>query len=226
MRKEIDYPLGNYSLVEQVFLRAHSAKRHTQAFILRRLMEHFTLGGPGWHLVQATTSRWSSVSPDWQLRSELIGNSLVSCGSGLCIFPDVTLHYPRNLTIGRNVFMNRGVVITAPAKVTIGDDVLIGPHVIINSGNHRYVDPGVPIRLQGHKLDPIVIEDDVWIGAHSVILPGVRVGRSSVVGAGAVVTRDVPPDSVVGGVPARIIKHRRASDPRVRRIREEILRGA
>ena len=105
--------------------------------------------------------------------------------------------------------INRGVFITAPDKIIIGNDVLIGPYTVINSGNHNYSNPDISIREQGHIFKPIVIEDDVWIGANSSILAGVTIGKGAVVGAGAVVTKNVNPYTVVGGVPATFIKERK-----------------
>jgi acetyltransferase-like isoleucine patch superfamily enzyme len=87
--------------------------------------------------------------------------------------------------------------------------VICGPRVSFHAENHVYTDPDTPIRLQGVTRRGIVVEDDCWIGAGSMILDGVRISRGCVVAAGAVVTRDVPPYSVVAGVPARVIKSRR-----------------
>jgi acetyltransferase-like isoleucine patch superfamily enzyme len=89
--------------------------------------------------------------------------------------------------------------------VNIGDRVMIGSHVAITSLTHDYT----AVAMNGTSLArPIVIEDDVWLGTHCVILPGVRVGCGAVVAAGAVVTKDVPPYTVVAGVPARLLKRR------------------
>jgi len=98
----------------------------------------------------------------------------------------------------------------SPSKPNIpGDNVICGPRVSFHAENHVYTDPNTPIRLQGVTRRGIVVEADCWIGAGSMILDGVRIGRGTVVAAGAVVTRDVPPYSVVAGVPARVIKSRR-----------------
>ncbi|MCD6461281.1 MAG: acyltransferase [Thermoplasmata archaeon] len=109
---------------------------------------------------------------------------------------------------GDNVTLNMFTWINAAGGVEIGNNVLIGPRVIIHSANHRFADRETPIRYQGHEYRRVVIEDDVWIGGGAIILPGVRIGKGAVVGAGAVVTKDVPPFSVVAGVPARVIKER------------------
>ncbi len=133
---------------------------------------------------------------------------LGSCGEELDISRDVVFEFPNQVSLGKRVFINRGTIITARAPIFIGDDVLIGPYVIINSGNHGYADPTIPIRLQEHTVEPISVGNDVWIGAHAVILAGVQIGNGAVVAAGAVVTHDVPPMTVVGGVPARPILRR------------------
>lgn len=169
-------------------------------------------GSPAWHRRQDRLARTSSVGRHLWNRNTFYMLTLPRCGSQLCVFPDVVMYYPANFTIGEDVFINRGSQLSAPAPVHIGSKVLIGPCVIINSGNHRYADPDAYIRDQGHELAPITIQDDVWLGAHVTVLPGVTVGRGAVVAAGAVVTRDVEPYTVVAGVPARAIKLRRDAD--------------
>lgn len=106
---------------------------------------------------------------------------------------------------------NSGIGINArvEAHVTIGNDVMMGPDCMLFTANHTVSDPTIPMRRQGFDAPrPIVIEDDVWIGARVIILPGVRVGKGSVIGAGSVVTRDVEPYSIVAGNPARFIRSR------------------
>lgn len=106
---------------------------------------------------------------------------------------------------------NSGIGINAqiPAHVTIGNNVMMGPYCMMFTSNHNIDDLTVPMCQQGAtEPQPIVIEDDVWIGARVIILPGVRVGTGSVIGAGSVVTRDVEPYSIVGGNPAKLIRKR------------------
>ena len=96
-------------------------------------------------------------------------------------------------------------------SVTIGDHVMMGPECVLLSHNHRFDRLDIPMCQQGFSEEqPIHIGNDVWIGTRAIILPGVTVGDHSVVGAGAVVTKDVPPYAVVGGVPAKILKMRNA----------------
>ncbi len=93
--------------------------------------------------------------------------------------------------------------------ITIGNNVMMGPDVIIYTANHKYDRIDIPMMDQGSTEEkPVIIEDDVWIGRRAIILGGVTVGKGSIVGAGAVVTKDVPPYAVVGGVPAKVIKSR------------------
>lgn len=92
--------------------------------------------------------------------------------------------------------------------IKIGHDVMIGPRVTLLAENHNFHDSDIPMRLQGVTRSFLTIEDNCWIGASSTILPGVNIGQGAIVAAGAVVTKDVPPGCIVGGVPARILKVR------------------
>ena len=177
-------------------------------FFFRRHVRKLITGSPNWHVLQERVSRGSAVGLDLQRRVEFFKHTLPQCGDGLYVLPGSVIYYPRNVKLGFNVMMNRGVYIVAPAPVTIGDNVLIGPYTVINSGSHHYSDPNKLIRDQGHKLAPIVIEDDVWIGAHATILPGIVLKRGAVVAAGAVVTATVEAFTVVAGVPAKLIRRR------------------
>lgn len=94
--------------------------------------------------------------------------------------------------------------------IQIGSNVIMGAGVRIFSENHNYEGPDVPIRKQGERRDRVIVEDNCWVGAGATILAGARIGTGSIVAACAVVTRDVPPYSVVAGVPARVIKSRSA----------------
>jgi acetyltransferase-like isoleucine patch superfamily enzyme len=104
-----------------------------------------------------------------------------------------------HITVGDGTYLNRGVEIVAAQSVAIGKDCKIARDVIIMDTDQHEL-PG-----QGLLMSPVVIEDRVWIGARAIILKGVTVGHDAIVAAGAVVTRDVPPRTVVGGVPARVI---------------------
>ena len=99
-----------------------------------------------------------------------------------------------------------GIHNTIIGPVTIGSHVNLAQGITVTALNHNYSDTTKRIDEQGISTNPVTIEDDVWIGANAVILPGVTIGQHAVVAAGAVVTADVPANTVVGGVPARIIK--------------------
>jgi acetyltransferase-like isoleucine patch superfamily enzyme len=113
--------------------------------------------------------------------------------------------------VGAYTFIGRGTEIDASDSVSIGAHVLIAPGVFITDHEH-VIDNRAPIGEQGCAASAVVIGDGAWLGARSIVLPGVRVGRGAVVGAGAVVTRSVPDWAIVAGVPARILKVREAGD--------------
>jgi acetyltransferase-like isoleucine patch superfamily enzyme len=110
------------------------------------------------------------------------------------------------IRIGRDSLIGEYTVIRGQGGVTVGDRVYTSPHTQIMAVNHVFDDPGRPFIEQGITARGIVIEDDVWLGSAAVITDGVRIGRGAVVAAGAVVTHDVPPHTVVGGVPARVLR--------------------
>ena len=115
-----------------------------------------------------------------------------------------------SIVVGNNVAFNRGVHINAACggKIQIGNNSLIGPGVVMRTANHNYSRADITIQEQGHTAKDILIDDDCWIGANCVILGGVHIKKGSVIAAGAVVTKDVDSFTVVGGVPAILIKRR------------------
>ena len=110
------------------------------------------------------------------------------------------------IRIGANSLIGELNVLRGQGGITIGDRVYTAPLVQMLAVNHVYADPARPMVEQGITAEGIVVEDDVWIGAGAIITDGVRIGKGAVVAAGAVVTKDVAPHTVVGGVPARVIK--------------------
>ncbi len=110
------------------------------------------------------------------------------------------------IKIGRDSLIGEYTVIRGQGGVTIGDRVYTSPFTQIIAVNHVFDDPDRPFVEQGITAEGIVIEDDVWLGAGAIITDGVRVGKGAVVAAGAVVSKDVPPHTVVAGVPAKAIK--------------------
>ncbi len=110
----------------------------------------------------------------------------------------------KNIHVGEDFLTNYNVTILDVDKVTIGDYCMIGPNSIISTVNHPLSAKGRREKLSITK--PVIIGNDVWIGANCVILPGVTIGNNVIVGAGAVVSKDVPDNCVVGGVPAKVIR--------------------
>jgi len=108
---------------------------------------------------------------------------------------------------GANVFVGRNTYLGAWKPIWIGSDTLIGAYCYIISGNHRFTVADVPVRAQGYQGEPITIGRNVWLGAHVIILPGVRIGDNAMVGAASVVTTSVPEAEIWAGVPARRIRN-------------------
>lgn len=115
------------------------------------------------------------------------------------------------VNIGNDTFIGPGTVLSCHSKITIGDHTIIGEYVSIHDNDHIFEDLETPIASQGFHSQEISIGRDVWIGCKAVILKGVTIGDHSVVGAGSVVTKDVPPGAVVAGVPAAVIRTRQPS---------------
>jgi acetyltransferase-like isoleucine patch superfamily enzyme len=134
------------------------------------------------------------------LFSKLIGKD---AGEAFGLFPPFYTDCGKNITVGKRVFINSGCRFQDQGGITIGDDTLIGHNVVLVTLNHDLASDKRKDMLPA----PIVIGGNVWIGANATVLPGVTVGDNAVIAAGAVVTKDVPPNTVVGGVPAKIIKN-------------------
>ncbi len=109
-----------------------------------------------------------------------------------------------DVIVGNNTRIGLRNTIIGPVK--IGDHVILAQNVVLSGLNHNYEDISKPIHLQGINVNSIIIDDDSWIGANSVITAGVKIGKHSIIGGGSVVTKDVPPFSIVAGNPARMIK--------------------
>lgn len=112
------------------------------------------------------------------------------------------------LKVGDNSNIGSYAYIGCSGYIEIGNNVMISPRVSIYSENHNFADISIPMKEQGVTREFVKIEDDCWIASNSVILAGVTIGKGSVISAGSVVTKDVPPYSIVGGVPAKVIKMR------------------
>jgi len=132
----------------------------------------------------------------------------IKAGERIALRDGVYLAGSGILSIGDRTSINAGCIITAIDSVSIGADVMLAPRVYVLDVDHRFDDRSKPISQQGYLVDPVVIEDEVWIGANSTITRGVRIGKGAIVGANSVVTKDVEPYSIVGGVPAKQIGER------------------
>ena len=116
--------------------------------------------------------------------------------------------YIGEVIIEDSVHVGQNCFIDGTGKLKISKDSVLGPNVVFLTGNHEFKNPTVPIRFQGGIPKPIVIEEDVWLGANVIVLGAVTIGKGSVIGAGSVVTKDIPPYSVAIGVPAKVIGKR------------------
>jgi acetyltransferase-like isoleucine patch superfamily enzyme len=112
------------------------------------------------------------------------------------------------LSVGNHSNIGPYSYIGCSGKITIGNNVMISPRVSIYAENHVFDNPEILMKEQGVTQAPVIIEDDCWIASNSIILAGVTIGKGSVIAAGSVVTKSVPPYSVVAGVPAKVIKQR------------------
>ncbi|HUD43912.1 MAG TPA: acyltransferase [Patescibacteria group bacterium] len=112
------------------------------------------------------------------------------------------------IKIGNNVSINENTIIHAGKLVEIGNDTIIGANCYINDTSHTFKSLKIPINQQGWNAEAIIIEDNVWLGANVTILDGIKLGTGSVVGAGAVVTKNVAQNTIVAGVPAKVLYKR------------------
>ncbi len=148
-------------------------------------------------LYQFNTSQSDETVKRRQLLSDLFGEA----GERLSIEPPFYCDYGYNIKTGRNVFFNFNCVVLDVAPVIIGNDVLIGPNVQLYTATHP-----VDWQQRAEGLEyakPITIGSNVWIGGGVIICPGITIGDRCIIGAGSVVTRDVPPDGIVAGNPAK-----------------------
>jgi len=176
-----------------------------------------------WRWYERNTLPWNRGRIHWELmrrrafaRWPIHGNVLealregrLEVGPHTLFEPDVwlTAPAPAQIRIGEGCFLNIGVMVAAVELVEIGDHCMFANGCFVTDGNHRFDDPDKPVPWQGFSTKgPTKIGDNVWCGAHVVVTSGVTIGRRSIIGAGSVVTRDVPPFSIAAGSPAKVLR--------------------
>ena len=178
--------------------------RVAEAFNSRRRNLWFAL--LGMHLRGYVWMRRISIPRQW---SDISIEKDVSLDDGVVLLCSGSAK-ENKIRIDQGTYINRYTMLDAHSQISIGRNCMIGPHCYITDANHGRAH-GVLVREQKMEPQPVVIEDDVWLGAGVVVLPGIRLGRGCVIGAGAVVTHDVPAGAVFAGVPAVSIGHRSAN---------------
>lgn len=186
-----------------------SSQKNRDIFDRLKAAESIRLDDPEYPRIQEIVNRTielsaqlnTSISVD-QIRerlSEIIGSSI---NDSTTVFAPFYTNFGQFIQIGKNVFINHACSFLDMGGITIEDDVLIGPKVNLITENH----PLDPVNRRALVAKPIVVKRNAWIGAAATILPGVTIGENAVVAAGAVVSKDVPANTVVGGIPAKFIK--------------------
>ena len=159
-----------------------------------------------WEFVARTLklSPSSNASTDVDETRELLGNIIgIPVDKSTTVFPPFHTNFGRFIQLGKNVFINHACSFLDMGSITLEDHVLLGPRVNLITENH----PADPDNRRAVICKPIVIKRNAWIGAAATILPGVTIGENAIVAAGAVVSKDVAANTVVGGVPAKFIKN-------------------
>lgn len=162
-------------------------------------------------LFSLTFIKWFIYKFLYSLMNYVYGRAKAKIGNSN-IHPTAIIREGEHVTIGNHCLINHNNVIQAGKSIngtiTIGNYVHTGTNVIMLAFNHGFYTRDIPSKEQDYLEAPIVIEDDVWIGAGVIILAGVTIGKGAIIASNAVVNKDVPPYTIVGGVPAKIIKNR------------------
>lgn len=133
---------------------------------------------------------------------------LKRCGYNFMLQRNCRIYAPQNVEIGNNTGISHHTDLDGNGGLKIGDDVMIGPYTQIISADHRFDSLLIPMRKQGIRGESVTIGNDVWIGAHVVVLPGISIGDGSIIVSGSIVTKDIAPFSIAVGNPAKVVKHR------------------
>lgn len=142
----------------------------------------------------------------------IMGFKNISLGSNVSFMKNsyIYAHAKGELIIGENFTINTNSQLGASfGKIIIGDNCAIASNCVLRASNHTFDNPDIPFREQGHTYGEIIVEDDVWISSNCVVTANTKIGKSSIIGAGSVVTKDVEPYSIMGGVPAKLIRKRK-----------------
>ena len=175
-------------------------------------MHNGDLYGPSEALVQEQAAclerqfEFNHTHPtDFARREALLREMFAEIGPGCYIEPPLHANWAgKHVHFGKNIYVNFNLTLVDDTHIYVGDGVMFGPNVTVCTGTHP-VHPELRARQAQYNL-PVHIGDNVWVGAGAVILPGVTIGEGSVIGAGAVVTRDIPANVVAAGVPCRVLR--------------------
>ncbi len=186
--------------------------------LMERLLTERTVpaGDPDFEVLNACAREAQMIAAEintgfheWPEIAELMGKLTGKpVPEGFCLFPPVYSDFGRNIKFGKGVFINSGCCFQGHGGITIGDGCQIGHQVVFATVNHG----NDPERRHDLFVAPIVLRKNVWVGAHATILPGVTIGHDSIVAAGSVVTHNVPPMTIVAGVPAKPVKSLRKTE--------------
>ncbi len=162
--------------------------------------------------METEQKKWNEVLYDYnqtrpsesKKREQLLTKLLASCGEGCYVEPPLHANWGAHTHLGKNVYVNFNLTLVDDAPVYIGDHVKIGPNVTIATAGHP-IQPELRKRKMQFNL-AVTIKDNVWIGANTVVLPGVTIGKNSVIGAGSVVTKDIPANVVAVGNPCNVLR--------------------
>jgi acetyltransferase-like isoleucine patch superfamily enzyme len=150
--------------------------------------------------LQGEAHKWAALIEANRLQQ--LKGELATCGQDVTLREGVQLIRPERIRIGKHVAIGYYSVLQGAGGITLDDFVLLGDHVILATSSH----PSAELHFHNFWSKPIHLQENVWLGSNVVVLPGVTIGQNSAIGAGAVVTKDIPPDSVALGVPARVVE--------------------
>ncbi len=144
-----------------------------------------------------------------------LGKIKIILKKGVVLNNDILIQGSGILILGENSFIGQYSIIGVNERIEIGSNVMIAQNVSIRDTDHSFGSLDKPMNKQGITTAPIIIEDNVWIAHGAIVTKGVRIGKGAIVGGGAVVTKDVPPFSIVAGVPAKVVKYRKDDNEKI-----------